>query len=324
MSGMTYLHIRGTLAENMVYRPRPGYESARPERRSEGNAEFKLVLLDSEDRELLSVAPEVISRGCGTANAPRRYRVRGSLPLHPEGVVYELRHGEVRLYRASVASAPPALEAPRCHASANGITLNWEPVTQRGSKHPCGPQGTTYGVVAVMESGKRITLARGLTAPGYAVDMSRMPVAGKGMLHVAASDGVRSTEVEAGPIDVPARPPTVHILMPEADARLPFGQPVSVLGCCLDMGGQPCSTEEIVWWLDGERVAEGTLMAALDGIQAGTHELTLAHNGGQGYSIKSTIQFVIEDADGDYREWEGLMTAQPAEDLPKKDCDGLS
>ena len=118
MSSMTYLHIRGTLAENMVYRPRPGHESARPGRRGEGDPAYQLRLLDHAGRELLTVAPQVTLRGCGSADEPRRYRVRGILPLHPDGASYELRRGDVLLYAAEIPATPPAIAAPSCHAGA--------------------------------------------------------------------------------------------------------------------------------------------------------------------------------------------------------------
>ncbi len=66
---MTYLHIRGTLEENMVYHPRPGHESSRPRRR-EGNPEFQLLLLDREGRALLIVTPQVSPDGCGRVDDP--------------------------------------------------------------------------------------------------------------------------------------------------------------------------------------------------------------------------------------------------------------
>src|SRR5262245_29079078 len=99
----------------MVYTPRPGRESARPGPREGGDPQFQLVLLDGEGRELVSVAPQVSSRGCDADDEPRRCSVRGSLPLHPDGVAYELRRGLVRLHRAEIAPAPPHVSPAGCH-----------------------------------------------------------------------------------------------------------------------------------------------------------------------------------------------------------------
>lgn len=95
MTQVTYLHIRGTLDDNMVYRSRPGHESEQAGSSLEGNPEFKVKLLDSKDRVLVEIAPEISTLGCGSEEDPIRYRLRGRLPLHPDGVGYELWRGPV-------------------------------------------------------------------------------------------------------------------------------------------------------------------------------------------------------------------------------------
>ncbi|WP_147250299.1 hypothetical protein [Bradyrhizobium sp. MOS003] len=271
---------------------------------------------------MLTVAPQVSPRGCGNVDDPLRYRVRGVLPLHPNGVAYELRRGELLLYRTAIPVAPPTLAAPRTHRSANGVTINWqhcEPASQEqpscvgGSPIPPGDtsssaQRVSYSVVAVMESGRRIRVARGLTALAYSVDLSVMPVHGKATLYLVASDGIRSTEVEAGSIDVPQRPPSVHILSPEADARLPYGQVVSVLGCCLDMGGRPISPERTAWSLDGESFAAGTVVAVVENLTPGKHRLTLALEAENAQLLEAKLTFTVEEPDEHFYRWQVLTT----------------
>lgn len=310
MAGLTYLHIRGTLAENMVYSPRRGYESARPGRRGEGDPAFQLLLLDGNGRVLLSVTPRVTARGCGSADDPLRFRVCGSLPLHPNGAAYELRRGEMRLYKATVPPAQPEIFAAHCWLDKEGLTLRWEAPRR---------EGITYGIVALMESGHRFNIIRHLVEPTCTVDLCRIPAPGKGKLLIVANDGVRSSEVEATSIEVPARPPTVHIIAPVANARLPFGQPLSVLGCCLDMGGEPCSPEHAVWWLDGERFASGTWVAALDVPPSGTHRLTLEY-GREEDQVEASVRLEIEEPDADYRHWEELMAEVIPMTSPRGEC----
>jgi len=321
---MTYLHIRGLLAENMVYRPRPGHESSRPERRSDGDTAFQLVLLDRKGNTLLSVAPQVTPRGCGHAEHPLRFRVRGSLPLHPEGKAYELRRGDLRLYLADIPSAAPVLAPPRCRVGVNTVTLRWKHCqAQETPEMACAPdqaayrsshgpatRRVTYSVVAAMESGRRITVARGLTETTHTVDLSLMPVGGKGKLFLIAGDGVRSSEVEASSIDVPMRAPTLHILLPAPDARVAFGRPISVLGCLLDMGGQPLSPGNSVWRIDGERFAAGTLVAALSDLKPGTHRLTFTFELAEAARTEASVSIEVEQPDAEYLEWEALMDRQ--------------
>jgi hypothetical protein len=164
----------------------------------------------------------------------------------------------------------------------------------------------TYSIVAEMESGRRITLARGLTAQAHTVDPSTIPAHGKAKLYIVANDGVRSSESEVASIDVPARPPTVHIIAPRADSRLSFGQPVSVLGSCLDMGGQPCPSEFVLWSLDGKPFAAGTVVAVLESAQPGSHQLSLAYVS-DSVRVESSVTVEVEEPDADYRRWEEVM-----------------
>jgi hypothetical protein len=297
MTAPTYLYIRGSLSENMVYTPRAGHESSRPGRREEGDSAYSLVLLDREGHMLVSVAPQIIPRGCGDAHNPLRFKVSGVLPMHPEGATYELRRGEIRLHAATIGAPPSKISAVKCRKSKGVLSLRWECAEQ---------EGVSYSVVATMDMGRRITVARGLTASECAVDLASIPISGKGKLMVVAHDGVRSSAVEVASIDVPARPPSVHILAPPANSRLPFGQPLSVLGCCLDMGGQPCSPETAVWLLDGERVETGSMIAAIDALAPGSHRLTLQH-GVDADTVDVSVTVEVEAPDIDYREWEALM-----------------
>ena len=331
MPALTYLHVRGRLAENMIYSPRPGHESARPGLRGEGDSRFQLVLVDAGARVLLGVAPEVRANACSGATDPHSWRVRGVLPLHPDGVAYELRRGDARLYRVAIAAQPPVLAAPYAHPSDNGVVLHWQPCRPpeprccEPAAPPCAPgcettrSGTassmTYGVVAAMASGRRITVARGLSGTAFAVDLRTLPVSGKGMLHLVASDGVRSTELPVAPIDVPERAPTLHILSPADGARLVFGQALSVLGCCLDMGGNPCAAKHAVWAIDSEVFAAGSLIAALNGLHSGAHRLTLAHEPPDADRVELSVTFTVDEPHADYGPWEALVAdavARPA------------
>jgi hypothetical protein len=160
-----------------------------------------------------------------------------------------------------------------------------------------------YSVVAAMASGRRITWSRGLTDLSHSVDLSRMPMGGKGVICLVASDGVRSSEVEAAPIDVPARTPLAYILAPAPGTTVSIGQPLSVLGCCLDMGGQPCAPDSITWSLDGEIEARGTPVAALGGLRPGTHRLTLSYGEPDRDCVEVSVSFDVDAPDADQRQW---------------------
>jgi hypothetical protein len=305
MNTTTYLHVSGVLGDNGVYRARPGHESPSRGRSLEGNPMYRLVLLGPEGKVLLSVAPRVAPRGCGHAHGPRRQGVRGVLPLHPDASAYELRVGEVCLYRASIGSPPPPITPHECHEKAGKLTLMWRP----GEPAPT-PCAVTYAVVVAMASGRRITVARGLTDLKHTVDLSTFPFPGKGIVQVVASDGVRSSQAQVGTIDVVARPPTVYIVAPgSSSVCIPFGQALSLIGCCLDMSGQPCPPEPTAWYLDGERIASGTLLAACTGLPSGPHRITFAYQPEATRAVETTLTVQVDEPDVHHEQWQALMDA---------------
>lgn len=306
MPELTYLQIRGTLAENMVYQPRRGYETTRPGRRSEGDPAYEIVLLDGEGRVLVSVTPDVLPSGCGSLDQPLQYRVRAVLPLHPDGVAYELRRGDQVLHSATLRPRLAPVGSPTSHRSADGLKVSWEPVPR---------SDVTYSTVVQMESGSRVVLTRDLTEPTVTVQLTRLPHPGRGALFVVASDGMRSSQTQVAAVDVPVRPPTVHIIRPAADERIPFGEPVSLLGCCLDMTGQPCPPDPVAWILDGELTAAGSVIAVIANPRPGTHRLTLAYGSGAD-AVESVVVFEVEEPDDDYRQWNELMAALPRSEAP--------
>lgn len=177
-----------------------------------------------------------------------------------------------------------------------GHGLHWDSVRQ---------EGVSYSIAMESEAGRRQTVARGITESAYTLDVSRLSMDGRCKVLVVTNDGVRSSEFEIASIDVPRRPPTAHILVPAADTRVRFGQPLSVLGCCLDASGRPCGTETWTWLLDGDRKAAGSI-AAIEGIAPGRHELTLQH-GSDAHLVETSVMFEVEEPDADYREWQDLI-----------------
>jgi hypothetical protein len=314
MSDMTYLHVRGTLQENMVYSPLPGYESSRRGRAMEGDLSFHLILLDSEDRPLLTVSPEVRPSGCSTTKDPVTFQIRGKIPLHPEGTVYELRKDLAVLYREDIPKAPPKVTGPVYRRTSSTISLKWpagEAYPARTAAAASRPRSSsrklTYSISALMASGRRITLASGLEQCAHPIKIATMPVSGKAKIFLGVHDGVRSSEIEVGAVEVPFRPPTAHILSPAPNSQLPFGHPVSVLGCCIAMDGQPCPPENISWSIDDEVFATGSTVVALDKAPPGDHRLTLSYKDTKNkVHVKISTAIAIQKPTAEYFLWEKL------------------
>lgn len=306
MTAITYLHIRGTLSENMIYTAKPGFESRRPDHRKEGNPDFKLALLGEQDRVLVTVSPQVSELGCGSIYDSLRFRVRAALPLHPNGVAYELRLGEIRLYRAEIPAEAPQVSSCQCRRTNDGVTLRWE-CTSRGN--------VTYAILAKMVSGRQITLASDLTKAEFKIDLSRIPAQGRGWIVIRASDGIRSSEFEAEAFELEPRPPTVHILSPQNYVRVPFGQPVSAVGICLDANGYSCPQENVDWLLDGKPLTSGRFVGVVEKPEPGEHRLTIGYCMGN-TQVETSVTFTVEEPDENYRQWLTTMGELDSEVSP--------
>lgn len=304
MPEQTYLIIRGHLDDGMTFTPAQGYESPTTRARRIPASAYRLVLLDRDEDVIAQANPDVIST-C-VSGAFGRQPVRGVLPLRPGAIAYELRRGRQTLYRQTIGDPPAPIRDATPARDGDSIRLGWA----NDESLP-----VTFRIIADMEAGRRITVAQGIATREYRVDLAQLPVPGVGRLLIASDDGVRSTEVAVASIDVPRRPNRAYIVAPEADVRLPFGGPVSLVGCCLDMAGAPCSPEAAVWLLDGKPVARGRLTAVAGSLAPGRHELTLRH-GGEGETAEATLTFEIDQPDDSYREWAELvapfLAASPA------------
>jgi hypothetical protein len=78
------------------------------------------------------------------------------------------------------------------------------------------------------------------------------------------------------------------------------------------MGGQPCPPEHAAWYLDGERIASGSLLAAHDCLQPGAHRLTLAYEPPGGERVETTVTLNVDEPDEHYRQWQALLGPAPS------------
>jgi hypothetical protein len=290
---ITYLHIRGTLLENMTYVPRPGWESARPRRFAHPNRAYEVVLLDAQGQPRVAVHPEVRVRGCGEAHEPRRFRLLACLPLHPDGASYEIRHHGIRVYGADVAARPPKLHTCDFHQRDEGGHLIWE--AEHGAV-------VIVKVVAEPERGGRVTLQRNICEPEVDIDLTSSRLSGTGRLLVVVTDGVRSSEREISRFSLPERSAEALIVSPQPDDAIREGQPLSLIGAFLDGTGCPIRSESAEWLVDGQTVASDSLVAAVDGLREGHHRLSLLVRG-HGHEARADLALEVAPPTAEYREW---------------------
>src|SRR5262245_53237313 len=112
MSELNFLRIEGRVVGGFQYVPEPGHETRRMPHRFEGcaheahDSRWMLVLLDREGSPLARSIPEVRDKGCGHGGGGHRARLTGYLPLLGEAAAYEVRSGDICLYRAEIAETP--------------------------------------------------------------------------------------------------------------------------------------------------------------------------------------------------------------------------
>lgn len=307
MQPMRYLHIRGTLAANMVYTMRPGYESSQPSPVADGDGRYRLLLLDDADRTLVDTAAQVTELACAATDSSPTLRVRGCLPLHPRAVAYELRRLDTRLYRCAIHD-PPSIEHlnPRSEKAPGRLCCTW---------YHRPHDRVTYSIIARMASGRRFTLATRLTHDRYNVDLGRIPAQGSGELLLAVNDGVRSTDVHLGMFELDPRSPEAHILAPATGSRWTFGQPISVLGVCQDIEAGRSPEDGVLWELDGEPLARGRLLTVVERPAAGKHRLALTLKQA-GHVVTTCVDFVVEQPDLSYEDWLRAVHAPPSTPAP--------
>jgi hypothetical protein len=297
MGTQSYLHIRGTLVDEWHYIARDGYESERAGARHRGDPQFQLVLCACDGTDIYSIAPQVIDR-CSGVEHSRRSRVRGVLPYLDEAVAYELRRAGRTVYRREIPAQPPPAPNVLVHKHEDGLTLHLQVERQNWP--------SSYSVIAQGESGKRYTIARTRDSMLAEIETSSIPLSGTATILVAIHDGVRSTEVEVAKLDVPERPDMALILSPDENQTLPFGQPVSVLGCYLNAAGEPQSADAMEWFLDGERLSRATAIVATEALAPGRHRLTLVCGSARD-RVECSVCFVVEEPEHSDHEWMQLV-----------------
>lgn len=134
-----------------------------------------------------------------------------------------------------------------------------------------------------------------VTATSASLAVDGLPVGGEILLRVQVSDGVLVGVSEPVTIRVPTRDPDLLIANVPAGTIVPRGIALELNGL---VAGQ-IADDELVWELDGERVANGP-RALLTDLDVGEHEVTFraVDRASPGSRVQTTIR-VIEDTDGD-------------------------
>ena len=95
---------------------------------------------------------------------------------------------------------------------------------------------------------------------------------------VTYSNGLRSAVARTAAFNVARLGPFVEIFQPAVRAAVQAGVPVILEGSVTDpeRRGGPRFAQEVVWRVDGQEVGRG-LIASVDGLEEGTHEIEFAY-----------------------------------------------
>jgi hypothetical protein len=266
------IRFQGVLWENMVFDHLPGWEAdyipvQRPPR---GDGTYLLELRADDGVVLVAVSPRVSFRGpCPPGGGPDFADVLAYVPLHPDGRELLFRRADLKLFRAPVAAAPPALSIDETTlVDEDRVELSWS------ANHVTPP---TFQILYITDDNRVFSLARGLTETTFTADLKGLPGSSNGRLGVLATDGLRSAYALSEDFRVADKRPIVWIQTPGPDDTLPADQPVNLSGQALDVAGFSLPDEPLVWYVDRGIVARSTRLALASGLQPEPHQVHLEY-----------------------------------------------
>lgn len=254
---------------------------------------FTARLLDGDkavaDAPLRRLHTAACGCGCGDGGAddatpPREYLAQALVAdVAPGSALEILADGEVQWTRASPGK-PPRIEGLEAKLDRKG-QLHAEWTATRGA--------TEYWLRWSRDGEQWQSLATGLVEPTARLAGDQLP-AGKILLQVMAHDGFHSTASKPLSITLPARPPQVAILHPQAGHNYQEGQPLRLWGSATS-GEEGRGDEARATWLLGRKpIGEG--LDAWTSLPAGEHALTLRVEGAGG-STDTTIKVTVRALD---------------------------
>ena len=281
------LRFHGTLFENMVFEPLPGWETERVAgpRPESGDGTYFVELLSADAKVLVSVSPQVIMRApCFSEGEPQWADIVIYVPLHPEARELVFRRKDLELYRAEITPQPPQLRLTRPPKVAKDqIKISWSATHSKP---------LTFQVLYLADDGRAFPLAADLTDSTFTADLRTLPGSREGRLGVLATDALRSAFERSDPFRVEEKPPRVWIQHPAAGDTLPPDQPVTLSGHAVDVGGLSLTDTGLQWLVDRKLVLEGSRLG-MAMLEPGPHEIVLRYAAEGGVAVQQKVQITI-------------------------------
>jgi hypothetical protein len=257
-------------------------------------SEFIVELVDT-DGKILSTAPLYKMPSFGYCNSCRNDKDN---PLNPPYVFQAFledvaagdlirisRHGkEIWVRRAP--STPVHIQSFTASVSKHGsvVVVNWN-IKASSDQEPevwlqwseDKDRGKIWHGLATGLMGKRAELDTSMLPPG--------PI----RLRMLANDGFYTATSRPVSIKVPDRPPSVAILYPHDNTKIPIKSTMRLWGVCTDNSGKSVNPESVTWLINNKKVATGFdvfVTAPAEGKYRCTLKVVVNHQ-----TIEQTIQF---------------------------------
>lgn len=284
MEDVTFLHFEGQLWENMVFEPRPGWETRHVTHFPEvEESEYTLELRDVNGTLLVEVPVEVdFSRASPSVRdemvvAP----ILAYLPFREDGRLLVFRRGERVLFQDEIPAEPPEVGGVKVDKGKTGkATLTWDATTTADR-----PLSFNVGCVV---GGRAFVVARDVPRRRLSVDLDVLPGGADAVLTVQATDGIRSATALSKPFEIPEKPPSVWIQSPAPGQTVPPLQPLTLSGHAIDSTGHTVSADGLEWLIDDDVVAVDTKLTAIGDLEPGQHRVVLRY-GDQRASATITV-----------------------------------
>jgi hypothetical protein len=299
----TYLRIRGTFSDDMVFVPRTGFETSYPQRSLEGDSNYALVALDALGSVLLSVVPTVSAQCCGPTGHPNVWRLSACLPLNPRTVAYELRKGGLAFHKEAIAPEPPKPPAFEVEETKSGIVVRWTATSAAREQ--------SFSLVMEIDKGPRSTLARDIQGGKFELNWEEVPLLGTGRIYLRCHEGVRNSKTEVFKFNRPLPPPSAQIISLGDRHKHENGQLLSLVGACSDPFGREAIPEMVEWRIDGRPVAKGALIEVAECPGEGRHKIELVVRI-NGIEVSASQDVEVSAPSADFIAWQQAELAHRA------------
>jgi hypothetical protein len=289
---VTYVRFAGMVSPSGIFEPQVGWETELIAQPKEAEGPFEIEQLDAHGVVAARTSCWAGRPGCSLIG-PAWQDLEAYVPLQDVTRTLRLRERDLVLYEVSIAEKQPRVEVPSVEVEETKLTAVWNAEHDRP---------LLFNVALLLGRDRAFPLVLESRDKNVTSDLSSFPGHEECRVAVIATDGLRSSHALSEPFALPEQPPVLSVIEPEDGQRFAAQEPISLIGLALDRGGLPLPDEQLVWRLDGDPVAHGQRIVAIEPLAAGSHRLELAYEAREREITESIAIEVMEPSD-ERRRW---------------------